>query len=312
MMVTLVVCLLLQGSLMVLQGTLGVEISAPGLRTALVEDSREGLTTVRVAGTLASANVAGTFTMFMSLITIGLFLTRGHLVDQRLALAGLGVGVVAMILTYSRGSWIGFGIGLVIILAVATVRGVAQREVTLILLGGIIVASLFANPIINRFMGDDRGSAASRIYQAKAAFNIIQAHMFTGIGASNQIFVLRDYLPVELMGDRNIYLIHNKFWSIWAETGLFGFLALIWFLLALAGQAIRTVITSVDPYVVIFIASLLAAGIAYTFRLTNDPFDGRPEVQLLWFLAALIAVTARLAKETGQIGDPLNNIEVNP
>jgi O-antigen ligase len=136
--------------------------------------------------------------------------------------------------------------------------------------------------------------------------------MFTGIGASNQIFVLRDYLPVELMGDRNIlYQIHNRYLAILAEIGLFGFLAFIWFRVTIIWRALKASINTVDPYVAIFLAGLMAAQIGNAYHMSADAFDQRLPNQIVWFGAALITATVRLSKTTKHLENPLTLAETN-
>lgn len=306
MMTTLAICLTLQGGLMILQSVSGVEISGPGIKSSAMEVNSESVSGSRVAGTLASANVAGTFTMWMSVLSMAIFFTSGRLAHRYLALIALGIGAVAMIMTFSRGSWVGFALGTMCVTGTALLRGIGQRELRLLAIGGIIAGSFFAGDVITRLTGDDHGSAESRVYQRELAWNIIEEHTFTGIGASNQLFVMPDYLPIELMGEK-LYLIHNKYLSIWVETGFFGFFFFTLFLLSIVYTTSTHILKAPDPYVAVILAGFLGATLGHAFHMTSDPFDGRTRIQMLWFAAAMVAVIIRLSETHAHVEDPMRN-----
>lgn len=297
-LILMVLALLLgaQASLMVVQYTTGAELDILGMQSKAYVGNTASVSGRRVAGTLASPNAAATFLMFSMLITLAGFLSEGHWINKYLAAGSLGMGSIALIATYSRSGWIGFAVGAVVVASIAWYRKVGRQEVVMLTVGGLMLMGAFSREIISRLTGDDNNSALSRIWQTKLAFNIIRAHMFTGIGANNLVFVERDYLPIELMGTRRLYMIHNKYWSVWVETGLFGLLSFLWLLIAPLWRAVRGIARAVDPYESILMAGLLAALGGYAFHMTGDPFSSRLRIEPLWFLIAMIVATSRLIR----------------
>ena len=168
---------------------------------------------------------------------------------------------------------------------------------------GIGTATLIAG----RFSAEDRSSGESRIWHSQMALNIIQDYMFGGVGVNNQQFAIDsgEYTPLELWGkELEISGIHNSYLAMWVETGLFGFLAFVWLLLAAEGAALFASIRALDRYASVVFAGLAGALAVPIIHMLSGSFTGR-RVQLMWLLFALISATIQIAKRTGGPDDPL-------
>jgi O-antigen ligase len=104
-------------------------------------------------------------------------------------------------------------------------------------------------------------------------------------------------LPLELMGRKQLNVLHNKYLLVWVEIGLFGFLAFLWFLLAACVRALRALIRASDARASITITGLLAALVVYLSHMASDPFGARSRPQFMWFIIALIAAVSQLARQ---------------
>jgi O-antigen ligase len=111
-----------------------------------------------------------------------------------------------------------------------------------------------------------------------------------------------DYMPQELV-ERERILIHNRYLSTWVETGLFGFLAFVWLLLAAVRRAVHALRHAPSAHVSVAISGLLAGLVAYSLHMAVDTFTGRARLQILWFLVAMIAAVCRIAKQSTEL-DP--------
>jgi O-antigen ligase len=85
-----------------------------------------------------------------------------------------------------------------------------------------------------------------------------------------------------------LYTVHNKFLLIWSETGFFGMTAFLWFLAA-SLRAAWHASYSRDPLSGPLAFGLTAALLAHNAHMLVDVFNDRPLVQLLCFVAGLVA-----------------------
>jgi len=315
----LVLCLFFESVVMLLQYFVGFELTALGIGTQTTGSSIASATK-RVGGTIGSPNGAATYLATSLAITFAAYLTGNRLINKKLTLIALLVGCAALVTTQSRSGWIACTVAMLILVTQALRKQVGVRAVLLLLVVAVIIGAVFSTQIIDRLTTDDQGSAESRTWYNELAFNIINAHMFTGIGLNNLWLVMRDYLPLELLGSKHsqyLYIVHNKYLLVWAETGLFGFLAFLWLLLAACRRALQALIQTKDVYTSIVITGLLSALVVYLLHMSSDPFASRVRMQPVWLIMALIAATSQLAGETEQQsvtikGTPKSQITVSP
>jgi putative inorganic carbon (HCO3(-)) transporter len=295
---TLVACLIVESVLMLLQYTTGFELAAFGIES---QASGSSITSAaaRVAGTLGSSNAAATFLAASVAITFALYLTDGWLADKRLALTGLLLGIAALMATQSRSGWLAFALTMLILTTRALRKRIGTRAILLLGAVALLVGIGFSQQIQERLTTDDEGSAQTRVYHTEWAFNILEDHMFTGVGVNNMwlLAIQREYLPLELAGRRQLNVIHNKYLLVWVELGLFGFLAFLWFLLAACVRALSALIRARDARSSITITGLLAALVVYLSHMASDPFGARARPQFMWFIIALIAAVSQLARQ---------------
>jgi putative inorganic carbon (HCO3(-)) transporter len=217
-------------------------------------------------------------------------------------LPALLLGVAALVLTQSRSGWAAFAAAMLILTTRALRRRIGTKAILLICLVALLIGVGFSTQIMERLTTDDKGSAQTRLWHTKWALNILEDHMFTGVGLNNMwlLALRREYLPLEFMGRERLNIIHNKYWLVWVETGLFGFLSFLWLLLAVCRRALQSLVRSKDSYVSIAITGLLAALIVYMLHMSSDPFASRMRLQPLWMICALIAATSQLARKREQ------------
>src|SRR5207245_4532658 len=121
-------------------------------------------------------------------------------------------------------------------LSVTIVCGALRRHgrrswlVPSLLVGLLAVLSLtFGESIAARLTDDDAGSAQVRIPLMETASRIIAEHPLLGVGANNYTVALADHASTH--SAEFLYTVHNQYLLVWAETGLAGLMALLWFLI---------------------------------------------------------------------------------
>ena len=156
---------------------------------------------------------------------LSIMLTKLHSPYKWLALIAFICGAIALILTGSRGAWMGAFISFIIFGTVSFRRGWLQlRILTISVAIGILISLAFYTPIYQRVFGDDAGSATGRIPQYQVAFQIIRDHPIFGVGANNYPAIQQSYLGLNPNNTVFRWAVHNKYLLVWAETGFFGLL----------------------------------------------------------------------------------------
>lgn len=151
----------------------------------------------------------------------------------------------------------------------------------------IALLVMFQETIVVRIFGDDAGSAQSRLPLISIAWRMIMDAPIMGVGANNFAMVLPPYVTPEF-NDRWLYTVHNKYLLVWAETGIGGLAAFLWFLLATIRRG--WVCWQFQDRMLSPIALAFAAATAgHMIHMAVDIFNSRPQVQMLWVIAAIIA-----------------------
>ena len=232
--------LLFQAAVGVYQGATGrpAGFAVLGEEAMVPRQDIRGVAIHRVQGTFFHPN---SYAMYLiTALPFGLIFLFAKVKSslKAIAVAGLGLGIIALIYSLSRSGWISF-------LAIAClVLGLAARRKrmsprTMALTGGlacIILAALYffgSGMILGRIKADDHGSALSRILQARTAMDIIRDHPVLGVGLNN-------YTLTSLLVLGREPVVHNAYLLIAAETGLLGLLGFLGLLASLLFQNWRT------------------------------------------------------------------------
>ena len=184
----------------------------------------------RHRGTIGSVSGFASFIMPLLFIAISGFLCMRE-ERGRLWLGVLvGLGVAALVLTFTRAAWVGFAVGLVWLTVVGLKRGMISGR-RLIPIGLVMAFSVLAlmSKIMMRLDADHESDYDERAALVAMAWNVIEAHPLFGVGAGAYGFVFREYVPPNL-SDAWLYVVHNVYLLKWAETGtigLMGFLFLV-------------------------------------------------------------------------------------
>ncbi|MBV8085307.1 MAG: O-antigen ligase family protein [Chloroflexi bacterium] len=237
--------------------------------------------------------------IFGGLLMIGLILLLGRLLEDvrsrrlwLLAAPGLALMGWALLLSYSRGAWVGLtaGVGFLVLvryrkaLPVVFVAGV----VAVVALGN----SNFGQHLVSGFLIEDKASAM-RIGEYKDALNFISQYPFFGVGFGTTPNGASAVTPEAdiYVGVSNIYLIMALEIGL---VGIAGFAAVMATGAVWAWRRFRSADLWGKNAIAIAGAALFAAGVAgiadhYFFRYPHM-------IALFWSLVAILAVSTRLSK----------------
>lgn len=246
--------------------------------------------TMRATSTSIDPNVLGGLLMLISALTIPQLFRGGSLTRRGLLLPVLAVLGWCLLLTLSRGSWVGLAAALVF---VATIKYRRMWLLLIVLAAGVYFlpeAEAYVAHLISGVQLQDK-AAAMRIGEYTDALKLIAQYPVFGIGFG-QSPTIDLYLGVS-----NVYLL------IAEETGLVGLAAYAMALGALVLTGWRTLRQLTDPGLQALLMGLLAAlagamtaGIFdhYFFNLVFPHMTA-----IFWLLAGLAMAIVRLNE-----GDP--------
>ncbi len=279
--------LILEGMIILAQRLLGLQVNLMGIVT--VSDSG------RMAGTLGSPNTAAAYFSLLLAPAFSIFVTKSSRLIRYLAITAFILGSIGLVFTISRGGLIGFTVSMIIFGCILWLRGkVSPWAAFLILFAATLGIVIFGGFTFDKLIGMRENAAMARIPLMKIAWNMILAHPFLGVGANNYVTNLKFYLLPQ-MTQGFLYVVHNKYLLIWAETGLGGILSFIGFLGLTIWRGWKTYSRDVPVY------SLLALGFAASItgqmaHMMVEIFDSRSEIQALWIAAALVAAMERITR----------------
>lgn len=292
-LLTFAVMLCLQASLMFYASAVGIEDEQVAFGP-LVLTVWEGH---RHAGTMHAPVVAGsTLALLWFPVATSLLLIRDRWY-WRFALLATTAGLLAILMTQTRGAILTTALGSVLIASGLLWRSWLPRwTVAVAMLVG--AASVF--PIFrvyeNRIQYGDDGSASSRKDLALIAFEMISERPFMGYGAGNGHLVGQKFADQSHYRARWYYTTHNKYLLVWAETGLVGLLAF----LAILGTGCRcslAVWRMKDSALSALGLAMVAALAGHSLHMGADIFNSRAQVQLLWCLLGLAAAVYKLSQQ---------------
>lgn len=186
----------------------------------------------RIVGTFRHPNAFGAY--LAVLLVAGVALVHGvRGVERRVLYAILAIGLVFLVLTFSRGSWIATALGLMVVALVQRRPGVIG------LLVGVVAAAATVPAVWVRLadLGESRslsgGEGNSLVWRFDywhETFQFADRNPATGIGLDMTQFVtVEGNVP------------HNDFVRMYVETGWIGLLALLALICVLAVTAYRSV-----------------------------------------------------------------------
>jgi len=255
----------------------------------------------RCAGTVCHPNALSMYLNTTLPFVMALIFFSTRKLHKILAAALIGIGVLALILTLSRGGWIGFVVIIGIVFVMAIRRG-QIRPGTAVLVGCcallLLAALLMTGPnmVTKRLTTSDQGSAQSRIPMAEGALAIMRDYPILGAGINNYTLYMQTYDPDTYYENRGLYVVHNVFLLIGAETGFFGLAAFTWFLLSVLAQAWAMAKGTPNDLVWIVGVGIFCGYAALgTQSMVDFALIGCPRVFVqFWFLAGIVVAVAHM------------------
>ncbi len=240
----------------------------------------------RIYSTYVNPNFYSEYLVLLFGATLALaFAEKGFL--RGLAAGLLGLEAVALLLTYTRGSWLALVVGFV----VAVLMIDARYLLTLLGAGGLgaaVVPSIRHRVLSIFSLG---GTASFRLRLWRLAGTIIQRNPWLGVGMGQFVGAFKDVSlqHPELGTGYLIYGAHNSYFTIMAEAGILGGLAFVWVVVSICRMGVfygdRM---DGDMSAKLQNAALTVGLVAFAFNaLTSNSFQHPQAAVFFWVLAGL-------------------------
>lgn len=244
---------------------------------------------MRVYSTFENPNVYGEYLILAIPIIAGLLWTEKGIFKKLFWLGSLGVTMLALALTFSRGCWLG------IILAIGLLAIMIDRR--FILLGIVVLLFLpFVLPesIINRFlsignMGDS--STSYRVYIWMGTLAMLADYWFSGIGLGitsfNTIYPIYSYNNISAPHSHNLYL------QLVVEFGIVGLIIFLGMLYNFYKETIISICKKKN----ILTSSLIAGVSGFMLQSMFDhTWYNYRVVLIFWIIIAFGLVSTKVSK----------------
>lgn len=260
--------------------------------------------TTRVYSYLGNPNLlAGYLLPAVALSLMAVFAWRG-LLPKALAVLMFFVNIICLILTFSRGGWIGLlalGVSLLILLvywwSIHLPRFWRRWSLPILLVSMVLVlilAVVFVEPVRDRvlsiFAGRGDSSNNFRINVWAAVIEMIRDRPILGIGPGNSAF--NKIYPLYQQPRYNALSAYSIVLEVAVETGFIGLACFLWLIVVTFNQGIMQLrrLRQLGNRSAFWLIGAIATLVGMLAHGTVDTVWYRPEVNTLWWLmVALIA-----------------------
>jgi len=220
-------------------------------------------------------NFAG-YLVCILLIALSLFFLKTKKIIYQLGLSLLIILLgLCLLLTFSRGGWLSFLLGVILMLILSRRLKIILPIVFIFIVILILIPTLRERAIFTFQKGGD----ATRFKIWEGAFRIIKESPFLGKGVGT----FMDYFP-KYTQNLGVQYAHNCFLQIWAETGIFSLLSFLLFIGSILIKGIKflgTVPIGSYPFLIGLISSIFAFLVGSFF---DTHLYSLQLAMLFWFL----------------------------
>jgi O-antigen ligase len=244
----------------------------------------------RASGTVGAINAEAQYFEFILPFAFLLSLTAVDFRHRVFNAIAFLIGLSGLILTFSRGGFIGLTAGILaaVIFSIAFKTG-SRRKLVAVIIFGLLTTTVFGSKIYGYMMTRQEAiSARFRLYEV--GLDLVRAHPVVGVGLNNHNVVIREFDPETHVIDMPV---HNNYLVIASEVGLPGLVFFVTFLILNCIAALRAA-RSNNRYVTSWAIGILAAYIAISVHNLVDHLDSHTNLTLLWLYAGLAVALTRL------------------
>ena len=260
--------------------------------------------TFRVYSTLENPNVLGEY--FLLIIPIGgaVVLTAKTWPKRLMALAACGIMGVCLILTYSRGCYLG------LLFAAAVFLVLLDRRFLILGIIALVLSPLYLpQSVLERFtsIGDLGDTSTSyRVYIWMGTLAMLKDYWFCGVGPGETAFnmVYPEYAYNAITAPHS----HSLFLQILCDTGICGFLTFLLLVVSFYRMMFTAIHREKDRTMKLYQTGSISAVTGFLVQGTTDfTFYNYRVLLLFWAVLALSVVFVRLGRTAPEDGEEPND-----
>lgn len=220
-------------------------------------------------------------------------------------LTGAFSGIVAVILSLARGSWISLLAAMATVILFGWLRlSTAERKNYLVSVAGVLILSglllsPFAVRIYDRLTVDDQGSALIRVPLMETAVRMIKDNPLVGVGLNEYRTAMPKYDETDIFVSQIFpNPVHNVFAHITAEIGIPGGLIFCLLIVAALNECRRSM-TAPDRLLSALALGAAAGIVAFVISAMKEPGSlgsTRPPIRTCFFLFGTILAVSRIRR----------------
>ena len=273
-------------------GPLGLEFFGEGEQLETLELGRHDELSMRAGGTVGHPNCLATYLGLTVPVAFALLFAKLKSRTKYATIAALVLGLSAIVMTQSRGSWVGLAFSTATVLWLChRYKLVSPRVFFAFVMGGVLVAVImalvFAPMIYNRWFGSQPEAVDHRFELIDISWEVIKAYPIFGCGYNNFTEVMMEHNYTALP-DAIKVPVHNVFLLTLAEWGIVGFIVFGFFVIYLIKTGVY-VIKHGREMERLVVVGILAA---YLAMLVHNLFDFTYRLdavmRLFWVYAGII------------------------
>lgn len=210
----------------------------------------------------------------------------------------LGISILALgalVMTLSRSSWIGFAIMMLVFVFYRNKKLIPIMFILAVLAIPVLPQSIYRRLSTITNLQDTSTSYRFSIYST--VWPVFRKYWFTGIGLGTDAFrnIIQNYDLSLTKGLPPVHS-HNVTLQVWLETGIFGMLSFVGFLISLVKRGIKAVGSSCDRFIKDVIMAGLASIIGIMVVSMAEYVWFYPRTMLVfWVVAGLTLAALKLA-----------------
>jgi O-antigen ligase len=269
---------------------------------------RFALGVVQPSGTLIHQNLLGMMSHFVVFPFLGMMLAGSSFwLPAMVSLAGIVVGII----TASRATIATDAIGFAIIFLLSGMRQWTSRKAAVLLLGAITLIGVTPVAFLSLQSRFDVTPITGQTYEEREAFKRAAAMMLSdhpwGVGVNHYILVANNagynrWAGVAPTPNSEIMNVHNVYWLVAAESGYFGLIAFLLFLIQPLIVAFRCGWAHrADPRGDLLIGLGVSFSMVYIHSLWEWIFV---DFQVQYMFAISVGLVAGLARQLGYFKHP--------
>lgn len=251
----------------------------------------------RAYSTMENPNNLGQILMMMLPFYVAIFMGSKSFIKRFIIFGFAMPPLIALGLTYSRSSWIGFAVAMFMFVVFTN-----WRLIPLFILGGIAAIPVLPQSIYNRiltiFTGDSSVGYRGLIFATVEP--MLEKYWFSGVGLGTDVFmsIVRNYpLHTGVVPPHT----HNLYLQIWIETGLVGIVVFLGFMINAFKRAVKTVkimTETSDNYVkYIIIAGVSSLAGILTVGLAEYIWYYPRVMIIFWVVVGLLFAANKIAEQ---------------